>query len=64
MMMNIVEELIQVLKTKRLERGDSPQQAEIYALNYMRGFLETSCLMNPQLGKDVAWHVNHIKQSG
>ena len=62
--MNIVEELIQVLKTKRMDCGDSLLEAEIYALNYMRGFLEISCLMNPQLGKDVAWHVNHIKQSG
>lgn len=59
--MNIVEEMIQVLKTKRLDRGDSPEQAETYALNYMRGFLETSCLMNPQLSKDVAWHVRYIR---
>lgn len=59
--MNIVEEMIQVLKTKRLDRGDSPEQAETYALNYMRGFLETSCLMNPQLSSDVAWHVRYIR---
>lgn len=62
--MNVVEELIQAVKTKRLERGDSPEQAEIYALNYMRGFLETACLMDPQMSRDVAWHVNYVKQFG
>lgn len=55
--MNVVQELIDTLRSRRLSVGDTPDQAEKYINGYLRGLLETICTHNQVLRDSVAWHI-------